>query len=123
MKILDVENFRQIVTSAQLNRGRLDITVEQAGFIPFTENGIGGTKWRKVRNYTFKSKEIPVRSNIWSNNIAYCNPGVYIMQASNKRDKNKTTARIGDLVTEINQIRTQNMTRDEFDIEGNGVNL
>ena len=41
------------------------------------------------------------------------------MKTSNKRSENKTTARIGDEVTEINGIRTANMTKDAFEIEQN----
>ena len=43
------------------------------------------------------------------------------MKASHKRDQNSTTARIGDRVTEINKIRTEEMTKSEFDLQGNGV--
>ena len=43
------------------------------------------------------------------------------MKASSKRDQNITTARIGDRVTQINQIRTENITRDQFDVEGLSV--
>ena len=54
--------------------------------------------------------------NLSSFNLSYCSPGVFIMQASSKRDQNFTTARIGDEVTEINGIRTAEINRDEFEV-------
>lgn len=115
VQINDLASFGSIVKSAQINHGKLKIKVKNTGFLPFPEQGT--TNWRKLDNYSFTSREIPIRSNVSTFNIAYCNPGVFIMKASNKRDQNSTTARIGDKVTEINQIRTQNMTRDEFDVQ------
>lgn len=117
VQINDLASFGSIVKSAQINHGKLKIKVKNTGFLPFPEQGT--TNWRKLDNYSFTSREIPIRSNVSTFNIAYCNPGVFIMKASNKRDQNSTTARIGDKVTEINQIRTQNMTRDEFDVQVN----
>ena len=66
-------------------------------------------------NFSFKNTPIPKKLNI--RDIRF----VPYMKASSKRDQNITTARIGDRVTQINQIRTENITRDQFDVEGLSV--
>ena len=104
--------------SAKANLKEFTITVEKIGFVPSTIGSAQHKKivWNRVPDYKFNQEEIPIRMNLSSFNLSFCSPGVFIMQASSKRDQNFTTARIGDEVTEINGVRTAEMNRDEFEV-------
>ncbi|CBY35004.1 unnamed protein product [Oikopleura dioica] len=116
--IKNLQDFKTAIMSAKTNLREFTITVEKIGFIPSTIGSAQHKKivWNRVPDYKFNQEEIPIRMNLSSFNLSYCSPGVFIMQASSKRDQNFTTARIGDEVTEINGIRTAEMNRDEFEV-------
>ena len=74
--------------------------------------------WEKVDNYQFKNCEVPIEGpeHIDRLNIKFCNPGIYVLMTS-RDDKTKTTARIGDKITEINGVRTDDMTQGMFEAQ------
>ena len=78
------------------------------------------------KDFWIKNCEVPIEGPeyIYRLNIKYCNPGIYVfrrfetMIKRKRRDnKAKKIVSIGDRITEINEVRTDNMTQEMFEAE------
>jgi len=112
-------DFRDLMQRLTRTSDDIKMRIENIGFIP--EPGtreMSNVTWEKVDNYQFKNCEVPIEGSehIDRLNIKFCNPGIYVLMTS-RDDKTKTTARIGDKITEINGVRTNYMTQGMFEAQ------